>query len=208
MIGSKMKLKLAVKAILDFTLALIVLLVFSPVLVVCSLLILIMDGRPVLFTQNRPGLNNKIFKIYKFRTMKTQKYNENLDDHARMTAVGRFMRSTSLDELPQLFNVLKGELSLVGPRPLLVEYLALYNSEQQKRHNVKPGITGWAQINGRNAISWEEKFRYDTWYVENWSLTLDFKILFLTVFKIFKKSDVNASQNITMSKFKGSHETQ
>lgn len=136
--------------------------------------------------------------------MKTQKNGENLPDHQRMTKIGSFMRKTSLDELPQLFNVIKGELSLVGPRPLLVEYLPLYNNKQKKRHLVKPGITGWAQVNGRNAISWEQKFDYDVWYVENWSLALDLKILALTFFKVIKRSGVNASSEITMEKFKGS----
>jgi undecaprenyl phosphate N,N'-diacetylbacillosamine 1-phosphate transferase len=162
------------------------------------------DGFPVLFTQDRPGFHEKIFKIFKFRTMKTQKNGENLPDHQRMTKIGSFMRKTSLDELPQLFNVIKGELSLVGPRPLLVEYLPLYNNKQKKRHLVKPGITGWAQVNGRNAISWEQKFDYDVWYVENWSLALDLKILALTFFKVIKRSGVNASSEITMEKFKGS----
>lgn len=176
---------------------------FSPLILLCSLCILLIDGRPILFTQDRPGLNGKIFKIYKFRTMRRQTI-EGLTDFQRMTKIGSFMRKTSLDELPQLFNVLRGELSLVGPRPLLVEYLSLYNSDQQRRHLVKPGITGWAQVNGRNAISWEKKFALDIWYVDNWSIFLDFKILYLTAVKVLKRSQVNSGAQETMEKFKGS----
>ncbi len=192
---------LCLKRLLDFFIALFLLILIWPLLLICALFILAIDGAPVFFTQKRPGFNEKIFKIYKFRTMNLA---ENLSDHERMTSLGNFLRKTSLDEIPQLFNVLIGNLSLVGPRPLLVEYLPLYNERQKKRHSAKPGITGWAQINGRNAISWEEKFELDIWYVENWSLLLDFKILFLTFFKIFKPSGVNASKHVTMEKFKGS----
>ena len=192
-----------IKYTLDVLISLIVLVLLSPIIILCCLAIYVIDGSPVIFTQDRPGLNGKIFKIFKFRTMRKQTP-ENLSDFERMTKVGSFMRKTSLDELPQLFNVLKGELSLVGPRPLLVEYLPLYNSTQQRRHSVKPGITGWAQVNGRNALSWEKKFELDVWYVDHWSLTLDFKIIGMTILKVLKRSGVNADAAQTMEKFKGS----
>lgn len=192
------------KRLFDLIASSVILIILFPVLLVCSLLIAIFDGLPILFTQDRPGFKGKIFKIFKFRTMNVQNPGEVLSDSERMTKFGSVMRKTSLDELPQLFNVLKGELSLVGPRPLLVEYLPHYSSRQKIRHDVKPGITGWAQVNGRNAISWEQKFDYDVWYVENWSLALDIKILFLTLLKVLKRSGVNASSNVTMEKFRGS----
>lgn len=198
-------LQLTIKRLFDILVACVILLICSPVLLFFALAIPLFDKNPALFTQNRPGLNSKIFKIFKFQTMVPQKPGENLPDHQRITKLGNFLRKTSLDELPQLFNVLKGELSLVGPRPLLVEYLPLYNERQSKRHFVKPGITGWAQINGRNAISWEQKFDYDVWYVENWSLALDVKILILTFLKVVKRSGVNAGSDVTMEKFKGSN---
>jgi undecaprenyl phosphate N,N'-diacetylbacillosamine 1-phosphate transferase len=163
-------------------------------------------GKPLFFRQKRPGFKEKIFSIYKFRTM-TNEVDENgnlLSDEKRLKGFGKFVRSTSLDELPQLFNVLLGDMSFVGPRPLLVEYLDLYTIKQKKRHNVKPGITGWAQVNGRNAISWEEKFELDVWYVENQSFWLDMKILWLTFLKVVKRSDINSDTSITMEKFKGS----
>ena len=171
------------KRLFDFVLAFFLIILFSPFYVVVSLLIVINMGFPILFRQQRPGLNEKIFGIYKFRTM-TNDRDENgelLPDEQRLFGVGKFIRSSSLDELPQLFNVLKGEMSFVGPRPLLIEYLPLYNEEQKKRHDVKPGITGWAQVNGRNAISWEEKFALDVWYVKNQSFLLDMKILWMTL---------------------------
>lgn len=195
---------LFLKRIIDLTVSIVLLILLFPILFITSLLILFFDGRPILFTQDRPGLNEKIFKIFKFRTMRAQQANQYLSDHQRMTALGSFIRKTSIDELPQLINVVKGDLSLVGPRPLLVEYLPLYNEQQKKRHSVKPGITGWAQINGRNAINWEKKFEYDIWYVENWSVLLDIKIILLTLIKIFKGSGVNASNDVTMDTFKGS----
>lgn len=162
-------------------------------------------GSPILFKQQRPGLHGKPFYLYKFRTM-TDERDENgelLPDHLRLTPFGQFLRKYSLDELPQLFNVLKGDISLVGPRPLLMEYLELYTPEQARRHEVKPGITGWAQVNGRNAISWEEKFKLDVWYVDNRTFWLDIKILFLTVIKVLKKEGINQSEYVTMEKFVG-----
>lgn len=166
-------------------------------------------GSPVMFCQERPGLNGNIFKMYKFRSMRdaVDMNGEQLPDEERLTAFGKKLRASSLDELPELFNILKGEMSFVGPRPLLVEYLPLYNNEQARRHDVKPGITGWAQVNGRNTISWDEKFKLDVWYVDNRSFLLDVKILFLTVFKVISKSDINQSKDITMEKFTGKNQS-
>lgn len=163
-------------------------------------------GSPILFKQQRPGLNGEPFQLYKFRTMtdKRDSAGQLLTDHERLTSFGRFLRKYSIDELPQLINVIKGDLSLVGPRPLLMEYLPLYTKEQTKRHLVKPGITGWAQVNGRNAISWDEKFKLDVWYVENHTFLLDVKILFLTFWKVATSEGVNQSTNVTMESFKGS----
>ena len=194
------------KRLFDIILGVILIILFLPFYIVVSLLILLKMGRPILFKQYRPGYREKIFGIYKFRTMTNEK-DENgvlLPDEQRLVGVGKFIRSTSLDELPQIFNVLKGEMSFVGPRPLLVEYLPLYNEEQKKRHNVKPGITGWAQVNGRNAISWEQKFAYDVWYVENQSFLLDMKILWMTFLKVVKRSDISSDTSATMEKFQGS----
>lgn len=193
------------KNIFDRTLALFLIILFSPVYVVVSLLIWWKMGQPILFRQKRPGKDGKIFEIYKFRTM-TNDTDENgnlLPDAQRLVGIGKWIRSTSLDELPQLFNVLKGDMSFVGPRPLLVEYLPLYNERQKKRHNVKPGITGWAQVNGRNAISWEQKFEYDVWYVEHHSFWLDIKILWMTFLKVIQRSDISSNTSATMEKFKG-----
>lgn len=165
-------------------------------------------GSPILFKQQRPGLHEKIFEIYKFRTMTNEK-NENgqlLSDDKRLVGIGKFIRSVSLDELPQIFNVLKGDMSFIGPRPLLIEYLTLYNEKQKKRHDVKPGITGWAQVNGRNAISWEQKFEFDIWYVEHHSFWLDMKILWMTFIKVIKRSDISSNTSITMEKFKGTRQ--
>lgn len=194
------------KSIFDKTLALFLIILFSPIYIVVSLLIFFKMGSPILFRQKRPGYKEKIFGIYKFRTMTNEKdANGNLlPDDKRLIGIGRFIRSTSLDELPQLFNVLKGEMSFVGPRPLLEEYLPLYNEKQKRRHDVKPGITGWAQVNGRNAISWEQKFDYDVWYVDNQSFLLDIKILWLTFLKVVKRSDISSSTSSTMEKFTGS----
>ena len=193
------------KPLIDKILAFILIILFSPVYIVVSLLILIKMGRPVFFRQKRPGLHEKIFGIYKFRTMTNQKDKSGdlLPDEQRLVGVGQLIRSVSLDELPQLFNVLKGEMSFVGPRPLLVEYLELYNNEQKRRHNVKPGITGWAQVNGRNAISWEQKFNYDVWYVDHQSFSLDMKILWMTFLKVIKGSDISSGTSVTMEKFRG-----
>ena len=194
------------KSLFDKTLALFLIILFSPIYIVVSLLIFFKMGSPILFRQKRPGYKEKIFGIYKFRTMTNEKdANGNLlPDEQRLVGIGKFIRSTSLDELPQLFNVLKGEMSFVGPRPLLEEYLPLYNEKQKRRHDVKPGITGWAQVNGRNAISWEQKFDYDVWYVDNQSFWLDIKILWLTFLKVVKRSDISSSTSSTMEKFTGS----
>ncbi|MDX4059284.1 undecaprenyl phosphate N,N'-diacetylbacillosamine 1-phosphate transferase [Aliarcobacter skirrowii] len=194
------------KSIFDKTLALFLIILFSPIYIVVSLLIFFKMGSPILFRQKRPGYKEKIFGIYKFKTMTNEKdeFGNLLPDDKRLVGIGKFIRSTSLDELPQLFNVLKGEMSFVGPRPLLEEYLPLYNEKQKRRHDVKPGITGWAQVNGRNAISWEQKFDYDVWYVDNQSFWLDIKILWLTFLKVVKRSDISSSTSSTMEKFTGS----
>lgn len=194
------------KSLFDKTLALFLIILFSPIYIVVSLLIFFKMGSPILFRQKRPGYKEKIFGIYKFRTMTNEKDADGnlLPDDKRLIGIGKFIRSTSLDELPQLFNVLKGEMSFVGPRPLLKEYLPLYNEKQKRRHDVKPGITGWAQVNGRNAISWEQKFDYDVWYVDNQSFWLDIKILWLTFLKVVKRSDISSSTSSTMEKFTGS----
>ena len=195
-----------IKNLFDKTLALFLIILFSPIYIVVSLLIFFKMGSPILFRQKRPGYKEKIFGIYKFRTMTNEKdeFGNLLPDNKRLVGIGKFIRSTSLDELPQLFNVLKGEMSFVGPRPLLEEYLLLYNEKQKRRHDVKPGITGWAQVNGRNAISWEQKFDYDVWYVDNQSFWLDIKILWLTFLKVVKRSDISSSTSSTMEKFTGS----
>lgn len=195
-----------IKPLGDKFFALLLLLIFSPVLIIVSVLIYFKLGQPIFFRQKRPGHNGKIFEIIKFRTM-TDEYDDKgnlLPDKDRLHGFGKKIRELSLDELPQLFNVLKGDMSFIGPRPLLVEYLPLYNDEQKKRHNVKPGITGWAQVNGRNAISWEQKFEYDVWYVDKQSFLLDMKILWMTFLKVVKKSDINSSSHVTMEKFQGS----
>ena len=194
------------KRLFDITLAIILIVIFLPVYIMVSILILIKMGRPILFRQQRPGLIGKVFSIYKFRTM-TNEADENgnlLPDDKRLLGTGKFIRSTSLDELPQIFNVLKGDMSFVGPRPLLMEYLPRYGERQKKRHDVKPGITGWAQVNGRNAISWEQKFEYDVWYVEHQSFLLDMKILWLTFLKVVRRSDISSGTAVTMEKFRGS----
>lgn len=189
----------------DFCFAALAILLALPVILVVALVIKINLGGPVMFYQIRPGQNAKPFKIYKFRTMLLLKNNsgELLPDIQRMTRTGNILRNLSLDELPQLINVLKGDLSIVGPRPLLMEYLPLYNTEQARRHKVKPGVTGWAQVNGRNAISWDEKFKLDIWYVNHQSFYLDMKIIILTIKKVLFRSDISASDEVTMPKFTG-----
>ena len=189
----------------DIVVALLVLLFLSPVLLVVSLLISVNMGRPVLFKQARPGLNEKIFFMKKFRSMSNAKDADGnlLDDEKRITSFGQFLRNSSIDELPSLWSVLIGDMSLVGPRPLLVEYLKRYTPEQARRHAVKPGITGWAQVNGRNAIGWEDKFKLDVWYVEHQSFWLDIKIIFLTVKKVFLKEGVSQRGHATMPVFMG-----
>jgi len=198
--------KKIVKRLIDIVGSSVGIVLFSPVFAAIVILIRLKMGSPVLFCQERPGLNGKPFTLYKFRTMKDE-YDVNgnlLPDEKRLTPIGHFLRSTSLDELPELWNVLKGEMSLVGPRPLLMEYLELYTPEQARRHEVKPGLTGWAQVNGRNALTWEEKFKLDVWYVEHWGIGLDFKILWLTLVKVVKREGISAPEHATMPEFKGS----
>ncbi len=193
------------KRLFDIVLSIVLVILLGPAIVIVGILVAIFLGRPILFSQVRIGQNEKRIKIFKFRSM-TNRCDENgelLSDAMRLSPFGAWLRKTSLDELPQLYNVLRGDISLVGPRPLLVEYLPLYNEEQKRRHEVRPGITGWAQVNGRNAISWQDKFKLDVWYVDNTSLWLDFKILCKTVLKVVKGSDVSQTGNATMEKFQG-----
>lgn len=193
------------KRIIDILGASVGLLLFSPVLAIVVYRIRREMGSPVLFRQTRPGRHGKPFQMIKFRTMRdaTDADGRPLPDAERLTKLGRFLRSSSIDELPELWNVLKGDMSLVGPRPLLMEYLPLYSPEQARRHEVRPGVTGWAQVNGRNAISWDEKFALDIWYVDNRSLWLDLKIIWLTIRKVIKRDDISAAGEATMSKFTG-----
>ncbi|MFC3039870.1 sugar transferase [Virgibacillus xinjiangensis] len=193
------------KRLLDLTISLIVIGILAIPMIIISFLILVTMGRPMIFKQKRPGLHGKPFHIKKFRTMtnETDEKGNLLPNNERMTKTGNLLRKLSLDELPQLFNVLKGDLSLVGPRPLLMDYLDLYTPEQARRHEVKPGITGWAQVNGRNAITWEEKFKYDVWYVDNQTFFLDIKILFMTLAKVLKSDGVNKDEKVTMERFRG-----
>lgn len=196
-----------IKRILDFVFAVILLIIASPIMLLAAIAIkLEVPNGSVLFKQKRLGKNAKIFTIYKFRTMRveTEKDGRPLTDMERMTKVGSFLRKTSIDELPQLFNIIRGEMSFIGPRPLLVQYLELYTPEQMRRHEVTPGISGWAQVNGRNAISWEEKFTLDVWYVDHISLGLDLKILWMTIFNVLKREGINNSQGDTMPFFVGS----
>ena len=195
------------KRLLDICFSLILLIFLLPFLFIISLLILSFNGFPIFFKQIRPGLNGKPFELVKFKTMKDvwDSKGELLRDEDRLNDFGRLLRSTSIDELPELWNVLKGEMSLVGPRPLLLEYLPLYSAEQTRRHTVRPGITGWAQVNGRNAISWEEKFTLDVWYVDNQSLWLDLKILFLTVKRVITQDGINANSEETMPRCTGNN---
>jgi lipopolysaccharide/colanic/teichoic acid biosynthesis glycosyltransferase len=197
------------KRVFDVTLALSVLIVFSPLILGTALAIYLSMGRPVLFAQERPGKDGRIFTLYKFRSMAhaVDKHGNLLPDGDRLTRVGRFIRKTSLDELPQLWNVLKGEMSLVGPRPLLVVYLERYSPEQARRHEVTPGITGWAQVHGRRLLDgdWQRKFELDVWYVDNWSFWLDMKIIWMSLVQVLKQSDVAQEGHATGEEFKGNH---
>ena len=194
------------KRFLDISISAVVLLCAFPVVCATALAVCLFMGRPVLFRQQRPGLHGKPFELIKFRTMTAPKTGECHagTDTQRLTRLGRFLRALSLDELPTLYNVLKGEMSLVGPRPLLMQYLDRYTPEQARRHSVKPGVTGWAQVNGRNAITWEEKFRHDVWYVNNRTLLLDMKILYLTLIKVIKREGISHGGEATMPEFTGS----
>lgn len=196
-----------IKRIFDFMIALIGIIIASPILLIVAILVRLNLGAPILFRQPRVGLNGEVFEMVKFRTMKDSKDAKGhlLPDDERLTKFGQFLRQSSLDELPELFNVLKGDMSLVGPRPLLVEYLPLYSKEQMRRHEVRPGITGYAQINGRNNISWAKKFELDVYYVDNYRLSLDFKILTQTVGKVLKQSDISQEGHVTVEKFNGAN---
>lgn len=197
--------KKLMKRLFDIILSLLMIVVLSPVLLITWILVKIKLGSPAVFRQDRPGKKGKIFTMYKFRSMTDERdeTGDLLPDEIRLTRFGKLLRKTSLDELPELINILKGDMSFVGPRPLLVRYLDRYTAEQARRHEVKPGLTGWAQVNGRNAISWEEKFKLDVWYVDHWSLWLDLKILGLTFVKVFKKEGISSNSHATMEEFFG-----
>ncbi|WP_299436911.1 sugar transferase [uncultured Aquimarina sp.] len=196
-----------IKRLIDFTLCFIGVLLLSPVILVLIVLLAIANNGKPFFFQSRPGKNEKVFKIIKFKSMNDKKdeKGELLPFEKRITKTGKFIRKYSLDEIPQLFNVIKGDMSLIGPRPLLVKYLPLYNDFQKKRHNVRPGITGWAQVNGRNTISWDDKFKLDVWYTENRSFKLDFKIILMTAKKVLFKEDINSGENVNMPTFTGNN---
>jgi lipopolysaccharide/colanic/teichoic acid biosynthesis glycosyltransferase len=196
-----------IKPILDFFTATLMFLILLPIILIVAVFLMISLGGNPFFLQSRPGKNERLFRIIKFRTMNNNRDEEGelLPDHERLTGVGRFIRTTSLDEIPQLLNVMTGKMSLVGPRPLLPEYLPLYNEEQKKRHFIKPGITGWAQVKGRNSISWKEKLDLDVWYFEHQSFWLDIKTLFLTVYKVFKRDGINAEGQVTTERFNGTN---
>jgi putative undecaprenyl-phosphate glycosyl-1-phosphate transferase len=197
-----------IKQLLDISLALMILIVLSPIFFVVSCCLCFVNKKTsIFFLQERPGKNGKIFKIIKFKTMTDERdiVGNLLPDEKRLTKIGKFIRSTSIDELPQLINVLKGDMSLIGPRPLLPQYILLYSQEQTRRHKVRPGITGWAQVNGRNAISWQQRFEYDVWYVDHISFKLDMKILFLTVKKVFKREGISSRTSVTMEAFNGNN---
>lgn len=196
-----------IKRILDFIISLVALIILSPLMLIIYILVKINLGSPAFFVQERVGKDNKVFKMIKFRTMRDarDKNGNLLSDNERVTKLGSFLRSFSLDELPELINIIRGDMSLIGPRALLVQYLGLYNDEQIRRHEVLPGLTGWAQINGRNSITWSEKFKLDVWYVDNWSLWLDIKIFFLTFWKVVKREGINQSETVTMEYFNGSN---
>jgi sugar transferase EpsL len=195
------------KRAFDVIFSLIGLILVSPILMIISILLWLKIGAPIVFRQERPGYLEKPFWIYKFRTMsdKRDKYGNLLPDKYRITSFGKFLRTFSLDELPELINILRGDMSFVGPRPLLMEYLDRYSVAQRRRHEVLPGITGWAQINGRNVLSWEDKFRFDVWYVDNWSLWLDFKIIFITIWKVIKREGISQPGHATAEKFMGNN---
>jgi lipopolysaccharide/colanic/teichoic acid biosynthesis glycosyltransferase len=196
------------KRLFDLFVSINAVLILSPLMLIIGFIILLRQGFPILFRQERPGYHGKIFTIYKFRTMRAEndKHGDPLPDEKRITKIGRFLRSTSLDELPELFNVIKGEMSLVGPRPLLIAYLPLYNETQSKRHDVLPGLTGWAQIHGRNALTWQDKFDLDVWYVQHWSFWLDIKIIFQTIFKVIKREGISQPGQATAERFTGNPE--
>lgn len=194
-----------IKRFLDYLIALITFIIASPVFLFVTIFLTIANRGSAFFFQDRPGKNEKIFKVIKFKTMNEKKDSNGilLSDAERLTPVGKFVRKTSLDEIPQLLNVIKGDMSLIGPRPLLVQYLDRYSQEQKRRHNIRPGITGWAQVNGRNAISWEKKFELDVWYVDNISFTTDLKIIFMTIKKVLVSEGISSDTNATMEEFKG-----
>ena len=193
------------KRFLDFILSLAAIIILSPVYIIVALLVRTKLGSPVIFTQERPGKDEKIFKMYKFRSMTDERDEDGnlLPDEVRLTSFGKKLRSTSLDELPELFNILKGDMSIVGPRPLLVQYLPLYNDEQKHRHDVRPGLTGWAQVNGRNTISWEDKFKLDVEYTERYSFFMDLKVFLKTVSSVLKREGISSDTSVTMEEFKG-----
>ncbi|WP_375577792.1 sugar transferase [Marivirga tractuosa] len=197
-----------IKPFFDRLMALVALIIASPIFLIVSFLLAIFQNGKVFFTQKRPGLNEEIFLLIKFKTMRDDmdENGELLPDDQRLTWIGKVVRKSSLDEIPQLLNIIKGDMSFIGPRPLLVEYLPLYSEEQLKRHLVTPGITGWAQINGRNTISWQKKFEHDIWYVQNQSFLLDMKIIFMTIYKVFKAEGISAEGSATIEKFKGNKE--
>ena len=201
------KFELIIKRLFDIICALGGIIVLSPIFIICAILIRTNLGSPIFFRQRRIGKGNKEFEMIKFRTMKDafDKKGNALPDDQRMTKLGKVLRSLSLDELPELINILKGDMSLIGPRPLLIQYLPLYNERQIKRHDVTPGLTGWAQINGRNSLTWNEKFELDVWYVENWSLGLDIKIFFMTFYKVFKREGISQEGQATMEFFNGNN---
>jgi undecaprenyl phosphate N,N'-diacetylbacillosamine 1-phosphate transferase len=197
--------RVLIKPFFDAIVALTLLIILSPLLLAVIVLLFVSNGKQVWFLQDRPGKDEKIFRIIKFKTMTDERDSDGmlLPDERRLTVIGKFVRKTSFDEIPQLVNVLKGDMSIVGPRPLLVEYLSLYTKKQKRRHEVKPGITGWAQVNGRNAITWKDKFNLDVWYVEHMSFGLDIKILFLTIMKVLKAEGISSASSQTMEKFRG-----
>ena len=200
-----------IKRTMDFVVAFLLLIILSPLMLAAAVCIAANRDGPVLFRQERPGKNGKIFMLYKFRTMSTRLYDKNgreLSDFERMTKIGRFLRKTSVDELPQLFNILKGDMSFIGPRPLLTEYLELYSPEQMRRHEVLPGISGWAQVNGRNTLTWNEKFNYDVYYVDHYGFGMDMKIFFKTIENVIRQDGINSGKENTMEKFKGNKESE